>query len=116
MIWKRNPAVYLEVNEFVFPFKRIEKDSRVILYGAGDVGQAYYKQIKQTNYCKVIAWADRRIDVDVDEKSEFKWVRPHEIVSYEFDYVIIAINSVYVCSQVEIFLVKEGINSNKIVY
>lgn len=114
MIWKRNPSVYLEVNDFVFPFKKIKPNSKVIIYGAGDMGQAYYRQLKQTNYCQLVAWVDRKLDLD--KKSGFKLIKPNDIMSYEYDYVVIAISSGYMCSKVEEYLVNNGIDKNIIIY
>lgn len=44
---------------WLFPYDRIEKNTEIILYGAGDVGVDYYRQMKYTGYCKVILWVDQ---------------------------------------------------------
>ncbi len=46
----------------LFPFQAIEKNSEVILYGAGAVGYEFYRQIKTTGYCKILAWVDRQYE------------------------------------------------------
>ncbi len=44
---------------WLFPYNKVDKDTEIILYGAGDVGIDYYRQIKDTDYCKVILWVDK---------------------------------------------------------
>ena len=45
--------------KYLFPFKLIPPDSRIILYGASDVGYDFYRQIKSSGYVDIIAWLDR---------------------------------------------------------
>ena len=42
----------------LFPFHLIEKGSRIVLYGAGEVAKDYLRQIECDNYCKVVAVLD----------------------------------------------------------
>ena len=42
----------------LFPFHLIEKNSRIVLYGAGEVAIDYLRQIECDNYCKVVAVLD----------------------------------------------------------
>ena len=46
---------------FIFPFKEVEKGSRIVIYGAGLVGTDYLNQVKASEYCDVafIAAKDR---------------------------------------------------------
>jgi len=30
---------------YIFPFDKVPKDSRIVLYGAGNVGKQFYEQI-----------------------------------------------------------------------
>lgn len=45
---------------WLFPYNKVGKDAEIILYGAGDVGIDYYRQVKDTGYCKIILWVDKR--------------------------------------------------------
>ena len=42
----------------LFPFHLIDKGSRIVLYGAGNVAKNYLRQIECNNYCKVVAVLD----------------------------------------------------------
>ncbi|NLL38421.1 MAG: glycosyltransferase family 2 protein [Clostridiales bacterium] len=41
------------------PFDCVSRNSRIVLYGAGDFGQALYSSIKSTGFCKIALWTDR---------------------------------------------------------
>ena len=43
----------------LFPFASVPPRCRVVLYGAGEVGQWYLSQLRQTGYAEVVAVADR---------------------------------------------------------
>lgn len=45
---------------YTFPFMRVKKNSKIILYGAGKIGRIFYQQIKKTGYCKIVEWVDKR--------------------------------------------------------
>ena len=47
---------------YLFPYEKIPQGSRIIIYGAGDVGQEYLQQMQITGYCSVIAFIDKAYD------------------------------------------------------
>jgi hypothetical protein len=62
----------------------VPKGAKIILHGAGKVGQAFYRQINYTNWCQIIQWVDHRSKLDgVDQV----WDR-----SMSADMVVIAVN------------------------
>lgn len=68
---------------YLFPFDKVMKNSRVLIYGAGKVGKDYVRQIEQSRFCKLVAVLDRRFD----NKTVFA---PEKISEFEFDVIIIA--------------------------
>lgn len=69
----------------VFPFKDVEKDSSIIIWGMGDVGHQYLDQLRKTKYCKVLfsvdkKWKDIKADVDVYPPEDIKSMRHTKIV------------------------------------
>jgi len=99
---------------FVFPWKIIENDSRIIIYGAGVVGKTFLKQIEQTGYCKVLAVADKRKDeiTDLDAVVIF----PDEIKEFPYDKILVAIENEVVAKEVVCELVNMGYDENKIAW
>ena len=43
----------------VFPYEKIPKNSKVILYGAGTMGKSYWKCLQSGEYADLAAWVDR---------------------------------------------------------
>ena len=115
MIWKKDPAAYLSVNSFRFPFGKVKAGSRIILYGMGKMGSALYYQLKQTNYCRLIAWADRNPEQTGDKTAWVPRIFPQEIMEYSFDYVIIAIQNEMAAAKVAKELSAMGIGEQKII-
>ena len=74
---------------YLAPFNRIPKGSRIVLYGAGSVGQSYYKQITELDYCQVVAWMDKNKTCCGSKKLS----RYMNFTSVDYDYVIIALKS-----------------------
>lgn len=76
------------MSEYLFPFNHVKRDSKIIIYGAGEVGQTYLYQVKLTQYCDVICIVDRhyqkytRLDVKV--------VAPIAIGNETFDFIVVA--------------------------
>lgn len=58
-----NPAKagvpYAEGFRYLFPFDRVDKGERIVLYGAGDVGEQYARQLTALDYCEAVAFVDR---------------------------------------------------------
>lgn len=42
----------------IFPFSQIDKKEKIIIWGAGEVGRNYIKQIERTKYCDVLYVVD----------------------------------------------------------
>lgn len=78
----------MEQLDYLFPFPKVKKGSRIILYGMGTYGQRLYRYIKQTGFCTIAALADRNY-IEL-RKQGFPVEPPDKIVEYEFDAVVIA--------------------------
>lgn len=114
MLWKRNPEMYIEENKFVFPVERIPYGSKVVIYGAGDMGKAYVAQNNQNHHCDIVAWADRRHE-SVQISKGIKCIPPNEISREVFDYILIAINSSKISHSVSDWLERNDIPQYKII-
>jgi len=93
-----------------FPFDRVRKGSRVILYGAGDVGQDMYKQIRQTGYCDLVLWVDKNWEALGEEIQN-----PEDITKVDFDKIIVAVCDNQKICQIENYLYKLGVEKQKII-
>lgn len=92
-----------------FPADLVTNSDRVVLYGAGATGKAYYIQNVVKGFCNIVAWVD---------KSAKDLYSPIEEIEYmftkDFDKVIIAIENIDVCNVVKAYLVAKGVSENNI--
>ena len=96
-----------------FPFNNIPKNSKVIIYGMGEVGRHYLKQIHLTGYCKVVCATDGNWsninDVNV------KMVSPDEAVKLG-KTIVIANGNTNVADDIKKKLVGLGVLEDNIVW
>lgn len=93
---------------------QIPQNSKVVLYGCGRRGKAYFRQIR--NDCirniEIVAWVDKNhynlngFPVDIQN--------PEHILEVDFDYIIISIENNDAYNEIKEWLVDKGIDSRKI--
>lgn len=103
---------YKSIKPNYFPFDRIEKGKSIALYGAGDVGHEYYKQVKNLNYCKSVLWVDK----NYKNFSSEMICSPEMLLHSNIDYVVIAIEDQAICDIVKDDLITMGVSFQKIIY
>lgn len=103
---------YKSIRPNYFPFDKIPKGKKIALYGAGDIGHEYKKQITQLNYVQNLIWVDRNYK-NIDNK---EIISPDELDGKEIDFVVVAIEDKDVCEIVKKYLENKGIASEKIIY
>ncbi len=97
-----------------FPYNKIPKNSKIILYGAGAIGKMYFYQIISSQYCKLVAWADRKHQ-NIDNENSLL-ISIHNIPKYDFDYIIISIHNPDKAHEIQSTLVSAGIDKEKIIW
>lgn len=98
----------------VFPFEQVEKDSRVILYGAGKMGKNYMEQNLKYGFCNIIHWVDKNyenIPNDIGKISS-----PNIIEEEYFDYIVIAIDKRQVMLEIKNYLIGLSVPREKIIW
>lgn len=71
---------------YLFPYQSIDRGSKIILYGAGKVGQSYHEQIRKNGYCDIVAWVDSNA-----YKKDKNILLPMEIAGMEYSRIVIAV-------------------------
>lgn len=99
---------------FVFPFDYLTPDTRVILYGAGQVGYAYQKYIGYTGCVSLVGCADK----DYLTKREYgeQVFSIEELIGQAFDYIIIAVEKENIALEIRQDLLDMGIADDKILW
>ena len=101
------------INEnYVFPFREIPQGSRVVIYGLGVVGRSFCRYLFLTKYAQVVAISDKALD-----GSKFNGISVigiDEIMSYEFDYVLIANSREEIADSIKDDLLEAGLADENI--
>lgn len=99
--------------ENLFPFHKVPFKSNIIIYGAGDLGQDYLKQIKLLDYCHIVGMVDQNY-----KEYKFLCVPVYSIdmvTSLDFDYVVIALKSKFISTIIN-RLLDFGMREEQIIY
>ena len=97
----------------VFPFQRIAKGSTVILYGMGEVGHHYQKQLVLTGYAHVSRVTDRRFE---GRPQEGNAIAPSELVKYPQQTIVIANGDASAAEEMAGRLERMGFPPNQIIH
>lgn len=101
----------------LFPFGTVKPNSRIVIYGFGNVGRQYWLQVRRTGYADVVAIVDKN-------KSKYCLIEPnlldidefYALSSTAYDTVVIAISNQIIAHQIGREFQAHGIPSDKIIY
>lgn len=114
-VWKRaikeTCGIVLDTGFYLFPYHLIPKNSKIIVYGAGEVGKNYYHCVENGKYATLVAWVDKDYG-KYDSRVEASEV----IIHREFDYVVIAVSKKELAQEIARYLEFLGVDKNKIVW
>ena len=96
--------------QYYFPFEKISRNSRVVLYGAGNIGKMFYDQVKKEKYCEITLWLDQKADGILVEPP----MTITKLNADDYDIVIIAIENEETAKSVKYSLMRYGVQENKI--
>lgn len=104
-------------NEFAVSQYRIDerdlKEKKVILYGAGQVGQCLYRQLTKEGI-EIVSWADQ--DASHYRLQGYDVNLPEDIKDISYDIVLIAARQEILFHNIKDFLLEMGIESKKIIW
>ena len=100
----------------VYEYPSMDKlaGKKILLYGAGAVGQDYYTQFRRDMRCTVVAVSDKcrdRYDCGF-----MKVISPDEIPEWDFDVIVIAVLRERTAEAIEDELAAKGIEREKIIW
>lgn len=104
------------MNNYIFPFQKIKKGENIVLYGAGNVGRCFYKQLITSGYADIILWIDQKYESMRAEGIPVNDIR--EISKLEnISHIVIAIDNRKLAEDVSQELQREyGISEKKIIW
>jgi len=91
------------------------KGKRIVIYGAGDVGQSYYTQLSRYSFCRIAGWIDKRY-----QQYHFDYAQVTSIAGLEqlkYDAILIAIKDEGTAKLIKRELVEEwGVSDEMIIW
>lgn len=99
-------------NDYLYPFSKIKKGDKIIVYGAGKIGYNLMRYLSKKDDYQVMLWVDR---------NEKRYVLPgyqistiEDIARCDYDYIIIAVQNADLTGEIRETLVNKGILEEKI--
>lgn len=92
--------------------KNIEKNKKIVLYGAGMIGQAYEKQLRALSESKMVLWVDKMAHHYRQEGKNVSNIE--DILNYEYDIILVAVSDEDMVEGIKKELSQLGIEKNKI--
>lgn len=112
--WYMRFTAKAQMIQYVFPYSDLEKESKIILYGAGRVGMDYYRLINRQKRLELVLWVDKDWKKYHDISTPV--YDPETIKNYNYDYIIIAVKKRVIADEIRQELVKRGIETDKILW
>jgi hypothetical protein len=94
------------------PYKLIRKNSKIVLFGAGQTGQVYKNQLDMTGYYNVVCWLDANSTLDCVQKPDFIVSLPAD----SYDYVVLASANKNVAVEMMDTMISYGVPKSKIIW
>ena len=112
---EKNYGIIIQQMQYFFPYDSIPKGSRIIIYGAGNVGKSYQNCLRSCQYAIVVGWVDKEFE-KIQKQGYVEVENPNNIFDKEFEYVLIAIEKEKVALQIKQDLIDKGICKEKIIW
>jgi len=100
---------------FFFPFGEIKSGSKIIIYGAGKMGRIYASLVKTFKYCDILFVVDNNYLEIKDFPFNINVKPPKDILTADYDYVLIANMNEATSKSILQDLENVGIPRNKII-
>lgn len=105
-VFRRAEAFYL------FPWHLFRRGERVVIYGAGNVGRDFLRQVQEYGYVKLVGMADRAGGTAKIPGVEVKY--PAELKDMEYDAILLSVQDGKLAESIREDLKKLGISEEKI--
>jgi lipopolysaccharide biosynthesis glycosyltransferase len=100
-------------SRFSFPIHLVPQESRIVLYGAGQYGKAYYLQNQRCHFCEIISWVDKGYGKNIYGR---QILPPITLLGMDYDFILVAVSAQYMADSIREELQGMGISSDKILW
>ena len=106
--------LYREQSFLQPPFCNIQRNSKIVLYGAGGKGRELWELINYEKYCEIVLWVDKNAkELSMYNSNIFEI---EKIKKVQFDNVVIAIESKKIAYEVKQKIIELGICEERIAW
>ncbi|MCL2226751.1 MAG: hypothetical protein FWB97_03875 [Oscillospiraceae bacterium] len=101
--------------QYAFPYEKVEKDCKLVIYGAGQVGIEFLETINKTGYCEIVCILDKTFEDNPD--FDRKFFPPKHIMSLnhnEYDTILVTISDKHAAEIMKANLLSYGVPEEKI--
>ncbi|OXS55876.1 hypothetical protein B1A99_21870 [Cohnella sp. CIP 111063] len=99
---------------YLFPFDKVNKHERILIYGTGNVGKQYARQLSALDFCEIVAFADTYAKPG-DQFEGKRCLTPEEVRVFEKELDRVVIASAVYHSQILSLLRSLGIEPGRII-
>lgn len=99
---------------FLFPYELVPKGSRIILYGAGIMGQSYWKCLQRGTYAQMVSWVDK--NYQERKKSGLPVEALGDALYKGYDFIVVAVNKRGIAEEIKKELLEYGVKEDKIIW
>lgn len=110
----RKYSALSKYNMTLFPFEKVKKQNKIVIYCAGDFGKSIWKYTKKTKCVQVVGIVDKK-GCECSEE-DFLVQDVNEIKNMKYDYIIVSILNEKVAHNIFNKLVEMGIDKGKVLY
>jgi len=86
------------------PFSLLPKGCNIILYGAGEMGKDFYRQITNSGICNITLWVDK--EYNFHQNIGLPVCSPNEINNVKYDCILIAVSDFEIANIISRFLIE----------
>lgn len=98
-----------------YPFYGRMEGKKAVLYGAGNVGKAYYRHMVDDRECFLVAWIDKNAE-NIKTAEDLSVEPVEKLLSIEYDCIIIAVYDEPAYRNIQAELLKMGVKEDKIIW
>lgn len=108
MLMVEYSSCWFKNDSYLFPYREVKNGSRVVVYGAGNVGKHLISYLRKDPRYPLVAWVDT--NVIADEIENDLTVIPDQ----QYDYILISVLEYETACDIKKSLINKGINEDKI--
>lgn len=95
----------------IMPYGDITENSKLVIYGAGGVGQKVHKYFSDKGF-NIVGWADQ--NYSYYQENGYNVVAPEVILKLNYDYILISVINENTANAIRNYLIGLGVPENKI--